>query len=203
MNRTSLFAVCGILFFATQIPTHAAHAVRVTSGALTFGDSAGQLNVEGTANLSMSAPLSAASGNYAPFNQCFFDFCPPGTDVSLHAFWSTPDLSGSVTLRGDDYVLGKEGEGGIVGHIQFDGHIVLPEYTADGTTDFSAPFVFEAALTPELPDVPGGGETEALTGHGTATLSLRMAADGSTWRIDAIVYAFEKRAPRTAQSLPQ
>ena len=198
MNRTTLFVVCGVLFFATVVPTHAADSVRVTSGALTFGRSNGELDVEGTAHLSMTARLSAASGNYDPFNQCFFDFCPPGTDVSLHAFWSTPDLNGSVTLRGHDYALGKEGDGGIVGHVEFDGHVVLPEYTPDGTAEVSAPFSFQSALTPELPD--GSGETEALTGHGTATLSLTMAADGSTWRIDATVYTFEKHAPTTAQS---
>jgi len=191
VKRFATIRVCALLICVAHIATYAAESVRVTSGALSFGWSEGELDIEGVAGFSLHAPLSASSGNYGPFNQCAFDFCPPGTDVSLHAFWSTPDLSGSVTLRGQNYALGQEGEGGMVGHVEFAGHVVLPEYTSNGTAQISAPFSFEATLTPELPD--GSGQPETVSGQGVATLSLTASADRTTWRIDSTVYRFQKK----------
>ena len=67
-----------------------------------------------------------------------------------------------------------------------DGSVVLPEFTSSGTADASAPFTFDGQL-----HVEATGETEPITGGGTATLHLRYSAEGPNWVVDSATYQFE------------
>jgi hypothetical protein len=42
-------------------------------------------------------------------------------------------VGGSATLRGQDYVLGIEGDGGGMAIITFDGSVILPDFNSSGT----------------------------------------------------------------------
>ncbi len=183
------FARClavGILSSAMLAPSHAQGTMHVTSGTLQFGIDQGQLDLRAQSDLTMHAHVFSANGQYAPGEQCSVPECFPGTTVSLHASWFGNDLDGTATLRGHDYILGQEGDGGAVGFADFDGSVVLPDFTSSGAADASAPFTFDGQL-----HVEATGETEPITGGGTATLHLRYSAEGPNWVVDSATYQFE------------
>jgi len=62
---------------------------------------------------------------------------------------------------------------------------VLPEFTSSGTADVSAPFTFDGQIK-----IGEAGETDLMTGGGTATLHLRYSAEGPNWVIDGATYQF-------------
>jgi hypothetical protein len=167
-------------------PSHAQGTMHVTSGALQFGDVEGQLDLRAQADLTMHGDVFADGGQYRP-GDCRVPVCFPGTTVSLHASWSGGDLMGTATLRGHDYVLASEGPNGSNGIAHFEGSVVLPEFTSSGIADVSAPFTFDGQLK-----IGEAGETDLITGGGTATLHLRLSAEGPNWVVDSATYQFER-----------
>jgi hypothetical protein len=70
--------------------------------------------------------------------------------VNLGAFWWGSDLRGTARLRGNDYVLGSEStEDGADGVADFEGIVMLPDFTDSDTVSVSAPFTFSGQLTPQ------------------------------------------------------
>jgi hypothetical protein len=179
------YLAVGVLVCAVSDPSHAQETMHVTSGALQFGDVEGQLDLRAQADLTMNGDVFADGGQYRP-GDCRVPECFPGTTVSLHASWSGGDLMGTATLRGHDYVLASEGPNGSAGIANFEGSVVLPEFTSSGTADVSAPFTFNGQLK-----IGEAGETDLLTGGGTATLHLRLSAEGPNWVVDSATYQFE------------
>src|SRR5438067_5153242 len=94
------------------VPARANDGTRVTSGAMVFGSDTGEITMSGQSGFTESARVSVSGGVYDPWNQCSVPECPPGTQVSLHAFWTGLDLVGTASLRGRDYALGDEGPDG-------------------------------------------------------------------------------------------
>ena len=133
----------------------------------------------------MHADVFADGGQYRP-RDCRVPVCFPGTIVSLHASWSGGDLMGTATLRGHDYVLASEAPNGSAGIANFEGSVVLPEFTSSGTADVSAPFTFNGQ-----PKIGEAGELDLMTGAGTATLHLRYSTEGPSWVVDSATYQFE------------
>jgi hypothetical protein len=176
--------------------SQAADGTRVASGALDFGTTVGRMDVRGQSGLRLQTSVDVSGGVYNPWNQCSDPECPPGTAVSLYAYWSGGDLTGTLNWRGDSYRLGSEGAGGAWGIAEFEGSVILPEFTDSGTAEVSAPFTFSGQFTPENPGGPT--HTEPLVGSGTATLTLEVNYDGSSWQIVRTLYEFTRGTGSTA-----
>jgi hypothetical protein len=177
--------LCGLLLPAAQ----ASDVTHVTSGVFTF-ESVGNIDLSGQSGLHLTSTVSSAAGHFAPENQCDALDCVPGTVMSLNAGWSSPDLGGQLSLRGKDYALGVEGEGGAGGSVEFDGRVTLPDFNGSDTIDVSAPFTLSGGL--HYPDVIDGTDT-SLSGQGTATLTMRVSPDGTAWQFVSARYEFAKK----------
>jgi hypothetical protein len=176
------------IFGLTLVPADASEGTRITSGAMHFEDTVGGITLEGESGFRMGAGVSVGGGVYDPWTQCSLPDCRPGTEVSLFAHWSGLDLSGTLSLRGKTYVLGQEGEGGAFGSVEFDGSVILPEFTSSGTAEVAAPFLFSGQVAPENPS--GLIEFEPISGSGVATLFLSIGYDGTSWIVDRATYEF-------------
>jgi hypothetical protein len=186
----------GPLWFVMMSPAHARDDLRLTSGALEFIDNdRGTIDVRAQSDFSMHAFVFESGGIYRPGDQCSFPECVPGTNVSLFALWSGNDVSGTATLRGHDYVLSSEAADGAAAIVQFDGNVILPDFTSTGTADVSAPFTFVGQI-----HIEATGETMPLTGSGTATLHLLMSQEGPNWNIVSATYQFERAKTTSTQA---
>jgi hypothetical protein len=188
VKRLSTVLSVAAIFGLTLMPSDASEGTRVTSGAMHFEDTVGGITLEGQSGFRMEAGVDVTGGVYDPWNQCLFPECQPGTEVSLFAHWIGLDLNGTVSLRGKTYVLGQEGEGGAFGSVEFDGSVILPEFTSSGTAEVSAPFLFSGQVAPDNPS--GLIEFEPISGSGIATLFLSIGYDGTSWSVDRATYEF-------------
>jgi hypothetical protein len=199
VKRLSTVLSVAAIFGLTLLPSNASDGTRVTSGAMHFEDTVGGITLEGQSGFRMEAGVDVTGGVYDPWNQCSFPECQPGTEVSLFAHWIGLDLNGTVSLRGKTYVLGQEGEGGAFGSVEFDGSVILPEFTGSGTAEVSAPFLFSGQVAPDNPS--GLIEFEPISGSGIATLFLSIGYDGTSWSVDRATYEFHRTIVRSRARL--
>jgi hypothetical protein len=144
----------------------------------------GSIVLIGNRGFTLFSPgVNTIGGAFLPFDQCP---CAPGSTVSLFAAWSGSDLQGGATLDGQSYSLG-------IGHtdaealVEFTGSVVMPPLVGDSSF-VSAPFLFSGIFN--YPDfvLP----SEALTGRGTATLTLRQSENTpGHWAYISARYEFE------------
>jgi hypothetical protein len=189
VKRISAILFCSVLSGLLLPTVHADSGLAVTSGVFTI-DTAGVIDVSGQAGLHMVAAVSTAGGRFAPWNQCSDLECVPGTVVSLGAAWTSPDLGGDLSIRGKQYRLGVEGAAGAGGSVEFNGSVTLPDFNGNNTIEVTGPFTLTGQL--HYPDVIGGND-DVLSGQGTATLTMRLSADGSAWQYVSARYVFEKK----------
>ena len=184
-----LFAALVIGSGAMMLPLQAAQGTRITAGTFVF-ENIGDINLQGQSGLRMQAAVDSAGGRFAPKSQCEFPECPPGTPISLSAFWSGQDLRGRASFRGRDFVLGSEGADGAFGTAQFEGTVTAPEFTGNQTVDVAAPFTFSGELA--YPDASGIIQREPLSGGGVAILTLKWSPEGMSWLFSSARYEFTK-----------
>ena len=191
-KRLAVFPLVLLSFFAA--PSHAAtDEVRIIRGSLYQpSDSTGDLSVEGTSGVRIDAALN---GRYAGIGwdyRCPYVPCLPGDVVTLRAVYGVGVLTGSgqVTIHGQTYSLWSPD--GADAQFEFDGAIVLPEFTSSGTAEVFAPFAFSGSL--QVPNKePGTYDVFELRGSGMATVFLSRSRNG--WIVGGVIYEF---APRGA-----
>jgi hypothetical protein len=194
VKRSSTILSVLFMFLALFVPVHGEQGTRVTSGTFTFASGLGEIHARGQSGFRIDARVDITGGIYNPESQCAELECQPGTEVSLLAHWVGQDLNGPATLRGQDYVLGREGEGGAMGIVTFDGSVILPDFNSSGTAVVTAPFTFTGQLESETTF-----EVEPLCGSGVATLQLSEATEGQAWRVTGATYQFLKKSAETRQ----
>jgi hypothetical protein len=189
MKRDATILSILFLFSALLVSIHGDQGTRLTSGAFTFASGLGEIHAAGQSGFRIDARVDITSGVYDPESHCAELDCQPGTELSLLAHWVGQGVGGSATLRGQDYVLGMEGEGGGMAIVTFDGSVILPDFNSSRTAVVTAPFTFTGQLESETTF-----EVEPLSGSGVATLQLSEAAEGQAWRVTAATYQFAKRS---------
>jgi hypothetical protein len=193
VKRIAITWSVAVLFCAFVPPLQADSGTRVTSGALMFASHGGVVDVAGQSGFRLRARVDDVEGRFDAGNQCGDFDCAPGTVVGLFAEWSGSDLNGTVAFKDQSYVLGREGAGGALGLVTFDGNLTLPPFNDAGVVDIDAPFTFSGQV--EFEDT---GVTEPLSGTGIATLQFTRSADGTAWQFSNATYALQRRATTAA-----
>ena len=183
------------LFSVLALPiTARADTIRVTSGSLAMGHLSGPIELMGERGFSLSSHVDVVGGIFAPFNQCSFPSCDPGTEVSLRGLWSGNDLTGDLTFEGQTY----NDLGGLnsftQARLEFTGSFVAPALAPTATV--TAPFSL-AASSFTIPNAAGNAHIlHMLLGHGTATIQLSQGfGDDPAWVVDSVRYDFSATDP--------
>jgi hypothetical protein len=190
----SVASIAALWLFATLTAAASARAdtIHVTSGALQFGSTFGQLSIAGDRGFTLQAGVDITGGIYSPWEACSVPACVPGAVIPLFAYWVGNDLPGVATLDGKTYPrLGSliEIQSAIA---QFNGQAVAPPLGAGSSAVVSAPFTFLGLF---LQPTDGFEVLQhELVGSGTATLWLEKNFDGTSWRAVGSVYQFEPTA---------
>jgi hypothetical protein len=77
--------------------------------------------------------------------------------------------------------------------LEFDGAIVLPEFTSSGTAELSVPFAFSGYLQIPNQKEPGTYDVFALHGSGVATAFLYFNRFTMGWAVGGVIYEFAPR----------
>jgi hypothetical protein len=195
-KRLAVIPLVLLSFFAA--PSQAAtDEVRIIRGFLSqLSDLNGDLSVEGTSGVRIDAALREHFASIRWDRICPYFPCLPGEVVSIGASYGPSPVTGTgqVTMRGQTYGLWS-GPDGADAQLEFDGAIVLPEFTSSGTAEVSAPFAFSGSLqVPNLKE-PGTYDVFELRGSGVATVSLSRSRFTGGWIVGRVIYEF---APRGA-----
>jgi hypothetical protein len=198
-KRLAVVPLVLLPFFAA--PSHAqADEVRIIRGTLSQpADFTGDLSVDGTAGVRIDAALNGLHAGIDWDRICPYTTCLPGDVVSLGAAYGSGITTGSgqVTIRGKTYSLWIPD--GANAQLEFDGAIVLPEFTSSGTAEISAPFAFSGSVQIPNPKEPGTYDLFELRGSGVATAFLSRSPYTGGWIVGGVIYEF---APRGAM-IPQ
>jgi len=171
-----------------------AQEVRILRGTLSQGaDITGELSVDGTSGVRIDAALSGTHGSLAWDHVCPYVACLPGETVSLRSSYGPGVLTGSgqVTIHGQTYSLWAPD--GAIAQLEFDGAIVLPEFTSSGTAELSVPFAFSGSLQIPNQKEPGTYDVFALRGSGVATAFLYRNYFTMGWAVGGVIYEFAPR----------
>lgn len=192
MNRLAQIVKTACVCFLLLAPLQAADGLIVKSGSFTYQAHVGHMTLVGTSGLRLQAGVSSSGGIMNPDNQCGFPACEPGTTVvSLGAFWSGLDFTGSLRLRGQEYSLGTGDSTSANGQIRFAGSVEVPAAVGAEPIEVSAPFTVTGSLAYGQ-NADGSPIVESFSGGGTATLTFRPAPfDPSAWEFVSAVYVFE------------
>lgn len=188
MKRLLGFTVFALMILFTS-GLHAADEIRIVRGTafqpLNF---VGDLSLQGTSGLRIDATLGDSSGSTWRF--CELLACLPGDVIDIGtAYNSFGNVFGQVTIQGQTNTLGFQGA---FVELNFDGTIVLPEFT-DTTVDVTAPFTFSGSV--EVPDrhEPSNSEVFQLQGSGVATVTLVRNLFFTGWVVSSVTYDFVPR----------
>ena len=194
-KRLAVVPLVLLSFFAAPSPAKA-HEVRIIRGTLSQpADFTGDLSAEGTSGVRIDAALNGLHAGIAWDRICPYVACLPGDVVSLGAGYGSGITTGSgqITIHGQTYSLWSPD--GADAQFQFDGAIVLPEFTTSGTAEVSAPFAFSGSLQIPNPKEPGTYDVFELRGSGVATAFLSRSRNTGGWIVGGVIYEF---APRGA-----
>ena len=201
-KRLAIVSLVSLPLFAAS--SHAmAQDVRILRGTMSQpGDFTGDLSVEGASGVRIDASLDGRHATLAWDRACHYFGCQPGEVVSLGAAYGGAGVlpgSGQVTIHGQTYSLWSPG--GANAQFQFDGAIVLPDFTSSGTAELSAPFAFSGSLQIPNAKQPGTYDVFNLRGSGVATafVSSRGPYVRDAWTVGGVIYEFAPRVVVTPQ----
>jgi hypothetical protein len=146
-----------------------ADPVRITAGALTWGDALGSAPRITLAGDGFTFDGRGGTGFFAPFEQCVVPECSAGTTVDLHAIWVGADLPGTATFEGVTFpnVGSLASEASL--QATWSGSLGLPFDFEGGS--LTAPFQFTGLFFYPLPSI-GLVQHLDLYGEGQATLTF-------------------------------
>jgi len=153
--------------------------IRVRDGFVDVADHS-TATLRGTSAFSADALVLYSSG-IVPANICSWspNQCRPGSTLSLHGFWTVPDIAGNVSLRSQTYQLGIGRTQCNEMGIELTGSVVLPPEGAAAT--LTAPFTLSGSID-------CGSGRQRLNGAGSASVFLRWSAPVAAWKVDEIRY---------------
>jgi hypothetical protein len=165
------------------------YSLTINDGAITFnGSNMGHLDLLGD-GFRLTAPIIDTAG------MIVCQLCSVGPQ-SLNAYIPVSDLGFAptipMTLNGDSTSLNIRSAGSANDYLLLRSTVIVPQPTG-GRIDISAPFTMVGRL-----NALNTADTIDLYGHGTATLRLYDAGDGSAWyrALDpGITYAFSGTSP--------
>jgi hypothetical protein len=180
------------VFVLLLTPLQAADALTIKSGSFTYESHLGHITLVGTSGLRLQSTVDPSGGVMDLDNQCGFPACDAGTTVvSLGAFWSGLDFTGSLRLRGREYQLGSGDSTAANGQIRFRGTVEIPAAVGSEEIEVSAPFTMIGSLAHDQ-GADGQPIVESMRGAGTATVRFRPAPfDPSAWQLVSAVYVFD------------
>jgi len=181
---------CVFVFLLT--PLQAADALTIKSGSFTYESHLGHITLVGTSGLRIQSTVDPGGGVMELDNQCGFPECEAGTTVvSLGAFWSGLDFTGSLRLRGQEYPLGSGDSTAANGQIRFRGTIEIPAAVGSEEIEVSGPFTMTGSLAYGQ-GADGSPIVESMLGAGTATVRFRPSPfDPAAWQFVSAAYVFE------------
>ena len=167
----------------------AADPVRITSGYLDMGSTAGSLLLLGDGFL-LSGGVTVNDGVFQPWLQCRLGpSCVPGALLDLNARWAGSGLrSTTATVRGEDFRDVGGANSITSASVNFTASGIAPTFVGE-TATLIVPFLFQGEFTHFSASFQR--LVESLSGEGTVTMTLQRNASLATWNYVAAKYDFQ------------
>jgi hypothetical protein len=167
----------------------AADPVRITSGYLDMGSTAGSLLLLGEGFL-LSGGVTVNDGVFQPWLQCRLGpSCVPGASLDLNARWAGSGLrSTTATVRGEDFRDVGGANSITSASVNFAASGIAPIFVGE-TATLIVPFLFQGEFIHF--NASFQRLVESLSGEGTVTMTLQRNASLATWNYVAAKYDFQ------------
>jgi hypothetical protein len=167
-----------------------ADPIRITSGFLDMGSTAGSLFLQGDGFL-LTGGVTVNEGVFQPWLQCrLTPSCTPGASLDLNARWSGSGLrSSTATVRGEDFKDVGGATSTTSASVNFAASAVAPAFATGDTAAVIVPFLFQGEFIHF--NASFQRLVESLSGEGTVTVMLQRNPNLASWNYVSAKYEFQ------------